>query len=166
MLTRRSLLFSAPLMLTFPPMERQVFDAINFQRVCKDAEPLTWYPPLCITAREHSRRMLDLHFFGHVDPERGDVGARLDLAGILWAHCGENIVREKDHQDPVALAVVEWMYSPGHRRNLLNPDFTHSGVGIATDTDGRFAITQQFLTPLPPGYRTAPRMAPRSSGPT
>ena len=144
MITRRELL-AAVTVLPGPSLERRVFDAVNFQRVCKDREPLIWDDRLADVARQHSRRMLAMGFFGHRDPQFGDPGERLSKAGVAWVRCAENVFREKDYDDPVALAVIAWMYSPGHRANLLNPDFSLTGVGIATNADARFAITQNFI---------------------
>jgi uncharacterized protein YkwD len=157
MFTRRTL-FLAVTALPIPTIERRVFDAINFQRVSQDSDPLAWDPRLCLAARDHSRRMIAAGFFGHVDPRFGDLVARLERAGIRWTRCAENVFQEKNFDDPVALAVVEWMYSPGHRRNLLNTEFTLTGVGVATGHDGRTAITQQFLIPLDrPRHQARPK---------
>lgn len=131
-----------------PLIERRVFDAINFQRVAADSEPLRWSPELCLTAREHSRRMLEAGFFGHNDPTYGDLAARLNRARIEWLRCAENVFRENGYQDPVSIAVVHWMYSEGHRRNLLLPAYTLSGVGVAIDVTRTTAITQQFILPM------------------
>jgi uncharacterized protein YkwD len=35
----------------------------------------------------------------------------------------------------------------GHRRNMLNGEFCHSGCGVATRADGRIYFTQVFLDP-------------------
>ncbi|GAA4286912.1 hypothetical protein GCM10022262_12710 [Georgenia daeguensis] len=56
-----------------------------------------------------------------------------------------------------------WMNSPGHRANILNPNFTHVGVGVATKGDRTYA-TQNFaqyptsvtLTPTQPTLTSAP----------
>jgi uncharacterized protein YkwD len=37
------------------------------------------------------------------------------------------------------------MDSKGHRANILNPDFTHTGLGIAEGEDGGYAFTQVFV---------------------
>jgi uncharacterized protein YkwD len=130
-------------------IEQRVFQAINFQRISVNAEPLVWSDPLGQTARVHSARMLEGRFFGHDDPKYGDLSARLTAAGVGYWRCGENVFREKNYDDPVAIAIVQWMYSDGHRRNLLLPEYTHTGVGVAVDVDGTVAVTQQFLTPPP-----------------
>ena len=126
-------------------IEQRIFEGINFQRTAFGFTALEWDPVLCRTAREHSRRMLDAHFFGHQDPLYGDLAARLNAAGVIWTRCAENVFRENGYTDPAAIAVVEWMYSPGHRDNLLTADFRLTGVGVAMDQDGTFTATQQFL---------------------
>ena len=134
-------------------IEQRIFNAINFQRVSGDAGPLLWSAQLAATAREHSARMLQAHFFGHEDPKYGNLSARLSAAGVAYQRCGENVFREKNFDDPVSIAVVEWMYSQGHRENLLLPQYTYTGVGAAANVDGTVAITQQFLDPPPSSYR-------------
>ena len=39
-----------------------------------------------------------------------------------------------------------WMASPGHRANLLKPDFTHLGVGAVSTATGRVYGVQVFVT--------------------
>jgi uncharacterized protein YkwD len=129
-------------------IEQGVFKAINFQRASAGAEPLRWSDQLAITSRMHSARMLEAHFFGHEDPKYGNLPARLAAAGVDYSRCGENVFRERNFDDPVAVAIVEWMYSQPHRENLLMPEYTLTGVGAAMDAEGNVAITQQFLTPL------------------
>jgi uncharacterized protein YkwD len=128
-------------------IEQRVFKAINFQRVSVQAEPLVWSDPLALTSRMHSARMLEARFFGHEDPKFGNLSARLAAAGVDYSRSGENVFREKNYDDPVSIAVVEWMYSPPHRENLLSPEYRLTGVGAAMDADGTVAVTQQFLTP-------------------
>jgi len=128
-------------------IEKRVFNAINFQRISGDAEPLLWSDTLTVTARAHSWRMLRGGFFGHEDPLYGNLAARLTAAGINYARSAENVFREKGYDDPVSLAVVEWMYSEGHRINLLTPEYIYTGVGVAESEDGTIVVTQQFLKP-------------------
>ncbi len=128
-------------------IEQTIFEGINFQRASIGLAALEWDPVLCRTAREHSRRMLDAHFFSHQDPVYGDLACRLNFAGVAWSRCAENVFRENGYTDPAAIAVVEWMYSPGHRDNLLTAEFRLTGVGVAMDPDGTFTATQQFLIP-------------------
>jgi uncharacterized protein YkwD len=42
--------------------------------------------------------------------------------------------------------VRSWMESRAHRANILDPDLTHLGVGVAYDkTKGAWYATQDFL---------------------
>ena len=46
---------------------------------------------------------------------------------------------------PLKSAIQGWMNSPGHRVNLLDPDFNEIGVGYyRRDSDGRGYVTQDF----------------------
>ncbi len=158
MWSRRLFLFggaSLPLLAyeeSIASLERRIFEAMNFQRASAGCEPLAWSSDLGSTAREHSRRMLEANFFGHEDPVFGDLATRLNRAAIAWLHCAENVFRERNYEnpvDPVALAAVAWMYSEGHRKNVLTPDFTETGVGVGKDAEGRLTFTQQFVTRFP-----------------
>lgn len=42
--------------------------------------------------------------------------------------------------------VAMWMNSAGHRANILNPGFTHIGIGDVTTSTGRVYGVQVFLT--------------------
>jgi hypothetical protein len=56
----------------------------------------------------------------------------------------ENIARHQGQYEPEALAreVVDgWMNSPGHRQNILAPNATHLGVGLA-HVGGTYYVTQ------------------------
>jgi uncharacterized protein YkwD len=51
------------------------------------------------------------------------------------------------------------MHSPAHRRNLLSPEVTRGGIGVAVVTDvrgERSYLVTQVLVRLPPG-ETSPR---------
>jgi len=126
-------------------LERRVWEAINRERRREGARELAWDQALATEARRHSTRMAEAGFFSHHDPERGDLAPRLDADGIPWRDCAENIILFKQgDEDPVEVAVKAWMASPGHRKNLLNPVYTLSGVGIAVGRDNRLWMTQDF----------------------
>lgn len=151
MMTRRSLLQSALVAGGMPLAARptddfatRIFGRINELRVARGAAPLIWSPALAECANQQSVRKVQLRFPGHTDPERGDIAQRLRMAGVSWLRCGENLFMERGWEDPVNFAVVFWWYSPGHQENLLNPEYTHTGVGLAEGTDQAWFITQIF----------------------
>lgn len=152
MLSRRALLLSVPVLPTFAKstdldFARRIFTRINEIRTVNNAPELTWSDAIAARALEQSQRKAVLRFPGHDDPERGNVAERLHTAGIGWSRCAENLFMEKGWDDPVNYAVVCWWYSPGHQANLLNPDYTETGIGLAQGDDEAWFVTQIFLTP-------------------
>jgi uncharacterized protein YkwD len=50
--------------------------------------------------------------------------------------------------DELAAALVEgWKHSPEHRKNMLDPALTETGVGIAQGAEGRYFAVQLFGRP-------------------
>jgi len=49
-------------------------------------------------------------------------------------------------------AVSGWMNSPGHRQNILTPDYDEAGIGIA-EVKGYYIITQVFIKRAACGYQ-------------
>ena len=56
---------------------------------------------------------------------------------------GENIAWGNVSADQM---MVMWMNSPGHRANILNPSFTHVGIGATKASSGRWYGVQDFVT--------------------
>jgi uncharacterized protein YkwD len=129
-------------------MARRIFVRINELRVIRGAGALVWSDSLAACARQQSERKVLLRFPGHNDPERGDVAARLNAAGVRWSRCAENLFMEKGWEDPVNFAVVSWWYSAGHQENLLNPEYRETGLGLAQGADGAWFVTQIFIDPF------------------
>jgi uncharacterized protein YkwD len=153
MITRRGALGALSAAATLSRTEehdfaRRVFSRINDLRELHGSAALQWSAAVASCARDQSLRKAELRFAGHTDPERGDVAARLRNAGIGWGRCGENLFMEKGWEDPVNFAVVFWWYSAGHKENLLNPQYTQSGVGLAQGLDRTWFVTQIFIVPV------------------
>ena len=128
-------------------MARRVFDEVNGVRTDTGVDRLTWSDPVAQSAKEQSTRKAALRFPGHDDPERGPIAERLQRDGIPWQNCGENIFLARGIEDPVHYATVFWWYSPGHKANMVNPGYTHTGVGVVLAEDGTYFITQIFILP-------------------
>jgi hypothetical protein len=116
--------------------------------------PLTLSPQLTAGADLHSRDMASLApVVGYaaamqhtlVGGEAPTLGARADVVGYAYLYLGENIA----YGYSTAQAVMDaWMNSPGHRANILNPNFTQIGIAIAYAPDGTPYMTQFFGSPL------------------
>jgi uncharacterized protein YkwD len=127
--------------------EQRVFELGNRQRRKHHLRELLWSDEIGDEARRHSLRMAELGFFSHRDPERGELHERLSAAGLLYRAAAENLHYSRGYQDPAATAVDGWMESRGHRKNLLDSEFTRTGIGVARAKDGTWHATQIFLRP-------------------
>ena len=90
--------------------------------------PLAWHADVAAAAQGHSEDMRQRDYFDHVGPDGRTPMQRVQSAGVEVSAVAENIA----HGQPTAVAVLEsWLGSPGHRRNLLNCEYTHHGVGLS-----------------------------------
>ena len=93
------------------------------------------------------------HFFGHVSPTTGTVADRIRRAGVLTSILGENV----SQGDSAESAHQGLMDSPGHRATMLDPRFTHVGIGVAhTDAGPPLVATLVFARRPDPARLTAP----------
>jgi uncharacterized protein YkwD len=106
---------------------------------------LNFYEELLPVAREYSRRMAEQHFFSHNDPDGRTVRERVEEADIRWRMVGENLAYSNGYVNPVAASLHGWMDSPGHRRNILDPDFSLTAIGVWIKEDGTVYFTEIFL---------------------
>jgi uncharacterized protein YkwD len=129
-------------------LEMSVFAEINQQRRNNGLRDLIWREDIARVARLHSSNMDEREFFSHDDPVEGDLKRRLIRTGVNgWALCGENILKETGAYNPARQAVEGWMNSQHHRENILNPAFTHTGIGVAFGHDHFLYFTQDFILP-------------------
>jgi len=94
-------------------------------------EPLSWNTTLAETALGHSTDMADNNFFSHTGSDGLNASARATEAGYFWRTVGENIAAGRS----VAEATVQdWLDSPGHCRNIMNPAFREVAVACVEDS--------------------------------
>jgi uncharacterized protein YkwD len=63
--------------------------------------------------------------------DHGDFAGRIHRAGYHGFTLGENIAWGSLRYSTPASIVNLWMHSPGHRANILRPQFRDIGIGIA-----------------------------------
>ncbi|AZB44830.1 hypothetical protein CEF21_11160 [Bacillus sp. FJAT-42376] len=110
--------------------ERQIFDITNIIRNRHELEPLDWDNDTSKTAFSHSKDMADNQYFAHDSPTSGTLADRLKRDQIPYQTAGENIAA---HYSDSISSVEGWLNSEGHRKALLNKEFTHLGVGVYKD---------------------------------
>lgn len=107
--------------------ETEVVRLVNDVRKANGLKPLLQDWQLSRVARYKSQDMRDLGYFSHTSPTYGSPFNMMKSFGISYKTAGENIA--KGYATPKAV-VDAWMNSPGHRANILNPSYTHIGVGF------------------------------------
>jgi uncharacterized protein YkwD len=127
-------------------LEHKAFELINQKRRENGLQPLVWNDQLEAVAKAHSDSMAEYRFFSHKGLDNKYVSDRADKSRVGdWRSIGENIAVNRGYSDPVGFAVELWLDSPGHRRNLLDPNWKESAIGVAVAEDGSFYFTQVFL---------------------
>ncbi|MEU9238916.1 CAP domain-containing protein [Streptomyces sp. NPDC048385] len=108
--------------------QAEVLDLTNRERTRAGLRPLAVDPQLAAAAQAYSTDMAARDFYSHTSPEGTQPWDRAAAAGSRRRTIGENIACG---QRSAAEVVDGWMNSPGHRANILRPDFTHLGTGFA-----------------------------------
>jgi uncharacterized protein YkwD len=131
-------------------VERKVFEMTNDVRRDHHLMPLVRDTTLIDIARAHSDDMLRRTYFSHVSPDGQSVKDRVVPAySRTLSRAGENIWSGHgyDYSDTTLMAriiVDSWMSSPGHRANILNPDYNYLGVGVSA-MGKEVRATQNFI---------------------
>jgi uncharacterized protein YkwD len=136
---------------------------LNEERARHGLRPLERNAILEAASQRHSEDMARRHFFAHRTPDGMTPGERISAAGYPVCDCyvGENLYWGAGRNAPPAKAMEGWMDSPGHRKNVLSPEFTEVGVGVVYDSPfwvgkRQAAIyTTDFGGPLEPEARRA-----------
>ncbi len=136
--------------------EKLLLQLINQSRAEAGVKPLAFDAELVSAAGRHTDWMVQADVFSHTGAGGSSAPARVKSAGYNWTAVGENIAYVSgsgaatiDEADIMRLH-SNLMNSPGHRANILNPNFTEIGVGITQgDYQGRPAIfvTEDFGRP-------------------
>jgi uncharacterized protein YkwD len=127
-------------------MEAEVVERINEIRREHGLQTLEPDERLTGIARSYSRLMGEKDFFSHTGPTGDSVADRVRVAGVSYRRVGENLFKSFNNPNPVPISVKGWMESPGHRGNILHPEYTHTGVGVWCGGKTCY-FTQIFLRP-------------------
>ena len=121
--------------------EISAFEATNDYRMKKHRDSLVLDTFLCRLAREHSTNMANGKVrFGHAgfSGRSKEINERYGNSGsaenVYWA----------DHKASGEDAVISWINSKGHRKNMLEKRYHKVGIGVAYDSEGASYYTQIF----------------------
>lgn len=125
--------------------EDEVLRLVNVERSKNGLPALKSDWQLSRVARYKSQDMINKGYFSHTSPTYGSPFKMMESFGIRFSAAGENIAYG---QRTPAEVMKGWMNSPGHRANILNPSYTHIGIGLAKTSKGVNYWTQMFIKPL------------------
>ena len=134
-----------------PTMEKDLFNLVNIERQKLDLAPVIFSPPLRLHARKHSQNMALRGDISHLSTSGETYSERLVEGRFYFIKIGENVaysqtyIPEFIHQG--------FMDSPGHRANVLDPDFDELGIGVVFKKDKGYYVTQDFIRALAPKGR-------------
>jgi uncharacterized protein YkwD len=119
--------------------EQTIFDSVNRERAARQLKPLRWDAGLAAAARGHAQKMAQAGQISHQFPGENDFAMRIRLVGVKFISVAENVAEAPE----VTMLHTEWMNSPPHRANILDPDLDMLGVSIV-ERNGQFFAVQDF----------------------
>ncbi|PFA68682.1 hypothetical protein CN378_06565 [Bacillus sp. AFS015802] len=122
--------------------QKQVIDLTNQERKKNGLNPLKMDGELTNVAEMKSEDMKEHDYFSHTSPTYGSPFEMMENFGVDYSTAAENIAVGQRTPESVVNA---WMNSPGHRKNILNKQVTHIGVGTAKDASQGIYWTQMFI---------------------
>ena len=125
--------------------DQKMVELINAERAKFGRPPVQYFAPLRVGSLDHSEWMLSTGRFEHDGGVSGDVAGT--GCGGAW---GENIAYSVNRAADPAAMMTGYMNSPGHRDNILNPNFRYVATGTVYE-DGKLYNTQRFAGTCPAG---------------
>lgn len=123
-----------------PASEERMLELLNAERAKAGLSPLTLDDKLREVARSHSKDMFARGYFSHNTPDGLTPFDRMDQAGIKYTTAGENLALAPDTD----IAHRGLMNSPGHKANILTPEFRKIGIGVIDGGKYGKIFSQEF----------------------
>jgi len=116
-----------------------LFAAANRERAANGLSPLKWSASLADAARLHAVRLAQKNTLSHQLPGEPSPADRAAQAGARFSALAENVA-EGPNADGIHR---QWMNSPPHRANLLDPHLDSVGIAVA-ERDGTLFAVEDF----------------------
>ena len=121
-----------------------LLQATNQDRSSQGLEPLHPDPALTKAAWEHAQRMVASGKLSHQLPGEPDIIVRVRQVGLHCSTVAENVAEAPT----VGQINDEWMHSPPHRANLLDPRVNTVGIAIVKRRGELYAV-EDFARVVP-----------------
>lgn len=106
--------------------EQAMINLINKERAAAGLQPLSADAKLTELARLKAKDMIDNNYFSHTSPTYGSPFDMMKNNGVTYRYAGENLAGAPN----VNTAHTNLMNSPGHKANILKPEYTKVGIGV------------------------------------
>jgi uncharacterized protein YkwD len=125
-----------PAQVSNATVKRATHCLLNQQRAAHGRRPLRRNKNLARAARTHALDMVRRNYFSHTAPGGISFVDRIMKQDYVdpgegWS-LGENLAWGSYQLATPRSIVRSWMQSPGHRANILNPQFREVGVGVVS----------------------------------
>ena len=114
-----------------------VLNKVNELRSSLNLQPVTRYQELDAVAQDWSEQQAAANNMSH----------RPDFTSVYpkgWTTGSENVAWRTAGGDTGAQIFNQWLNSPGHYKNMTDPNVNSIGIGFAQTSDGRWYATQNF----------------------
>ena len=114
-----------------------VLNKVNELRSSLNLQPVTRYQELDAVAQDWSEQQAAANNMSH----RPDFTSAYPSG---WTTGSENVAWRTAGGDTGALIFEQWLNSPGHYKNMTDPNVNSIGIGFAQTSDGKWYATQNF----------------------
>ena len=94
--------------------------------------PLTLNSLLTRAAQAHADEMARLRYVEHEGKDGSTPASRIAVTGYKWKLVGENVAAGEGAVD---LLIDDWLGSPHHCANIMNPRFSEMGLAYSVNKD-------------------------------
>jgi uncharacterized protein YkwD len=118
----------------------ELLSLINGGRVAAGLPPLVWSPELARAAQAHAEDCARRDQGSHIGSDGARLGTRIARTGSAPRLASENWANAQTVQHAFSLW---WNEKPGgdpHRRNILDPNYSEVGIGVAATRWGTYFI--------------------------
>jgi uncharacterized protein YkwD len=123
-----------------PQAAQDMLILVNQERTSRGVRALTWDESIVPTARANSYDMFKRSYFSHINPDGKSPFDRMTDGGVQYLLAGENLA----YAPSVEVAHKGLMNSPGHKENILRPEFGRIGIGVVDGGIYGKMFTQNF----------------------
>ena len=114
-----------------------VLNKVNELRSSLNLQPVTRYQELDAVAQDWSEQQAAANNMSH----RPDFTSAYPSG---WTTGSENVAWRTAGGDTGAQIFNQWLNSPGHYKNMTDPNVNSIGIGFAPTSDGKWYATQNF----------------------